>query len=87
MEVGNLDAQSEVIRAASSHGSGWVSARDIWADERVRKACADEFALLDLILSMYARGLLFAGVPGGVLSVWASGRPPAGSRIVSLQTL
>ncbi len=35
----NPDPQSEIIRAASSHGIGWVKVRDLWQCERVRTAC------------------------------------------------
>jgi hypothetical protein len=70
------DPQSEIIRAASSRGVGWVMARDLWADKGVRGACSDEWALISTLLTMYLRGLLVMGVSSGELAVWASDQPP-----------
>lgn len=70
------EAQSAIIRAATSQGARWVKARDVWADIEVRATCRDDWPFISILLTMYLRHHLVVGVSEGELVVWASGKTP-----------
>lgn len=76
-------ATSEVMLAANKQPPGWVLARVLWTDERVRKTCRTEWGLVETIFHMYLQNQLHVGFPGGELGIWVNGTPPQGSSIVT----